>query len=361
MPETIDGLKLEIERLKIELETVISTRVEDAVAATGIKNRSVFLEAMLETMPIGVIMAEAPSGKIIMGNRRAEELVRHPILESADVDSYGEWVSFHANGQRVETHEYPLSRVIRDGEEYSELDVNYQRGDGTKFWVRIVGRPVRDQSGTMIGAAIALFDIDNERHLMAQQEVLIDELNHRVKNAFTVVKSIVSQSLRVSNAPPDMRITIDSRLDAYAKAHSQLIGSRWDQASIKDIADDTIGQIAEARITMDGPSINVPSRVAMALSMAFYELATNAIKHGSLSDPNGTVRLWWDQTSDEQPALFIEWVELGGPAPVEPTTKGFGSKIIDQILAAETYGKVIIDYPDTGLTWSLQMPMTEED
>jgi len=164
--------------------------------------------------------------------------------------------------------------------------------------------------------------------------------------------------LRNTQASSAVRDTIDHRLNAYAKAHSQLIGNHWDRASIMDVAQDTVGDIADGRITMSGPEIEVPSRSVMALSMAFYELATNATKHGSLSDPKGRVQLSWEALSPER--IKLEWVELNGPKPVVPSTSGFGSKIINQILVAETYGKVSIDYPDSGFTWSLEMPVEDK-
>jgi len=81
---------------------------------------------------------------------------------------------------------------------------------------------------------------------------------------------------------------------------------------------------------MTGPEIEVPSRIAMALSMAFYELATNAVKHGSLSDTEGRVALEWDYVAPDKGAIRLSWTELDGPVPVEPTKKGFGSKITNQ-------------------------------
>nr|WP_306268114.1 HWE histidine kinase domain-containing protein [Pararhizobium sp. IMCC3301] len=353
-------IRADNERLKRELAEAIAARAADARTAGAAKRHSNFLEAMLETMPIGVVIAQSPTGRILMGNERAVEMVRHPILESNDVDSYGEWISHHEDGTRVESHEYPLSQIIRDGKDYSALDVHYQRGDGSTFWMRIVGRPVLDDEGKRIGAAVALLDIDNERHLLSQQEILIGELNHRVKNAFTVVKSIVSQSLRGSEATSDVRDTIDARLEAYATAHSQLIGSRWDQALVADIAHDTIGRIAEGRISMEGPAVQLPSKNALALSMAFYELATNAVKHGSLSVPEGTVILTWKEVKGDKESLVVDWKELGGPPPVKVQSKGFGSKIIDRVLVAETSGSVLMEFPETGFTWRLEVPLMQE-
>ncbi len=353
-------LRSENEKLKQQLSDILLKQTQDALVEEASLERISFLEAMLETMPIGVVVAEAPSGRITMGNSYAEELVRHPIYTSDDVDSYGEWICFHPDGRRVESNEYPLSQVIRDGVDYAELDAHYQRGDGTMLWIRIIARPVKAEDGAVRGATVALVDIDNERHLVAQQDVMIAELNHRVKNAFSVVKSIVSQSLRGANASSAARETIDNRLDAYAKAHSQLIGNRWDRAEIGTIVEDTIGRIAGGRIKMSGDEIEVPSRIAMALSMAIYELATNAVKHGSLSVPEGCVEMSWGYTSDENNCVKIAWTELDGPEPVVPTTRGFGSKITNQILAAETDGKVAIDYPESGFTWHLEMPLTQE-
>ncbi|MEQ6204888.1 HWE histidine kinase domain-containing protein [Sulfitobacter sp. HNIBRBA2951] len=347
--------------LKQQLSDLLRNQTKTTMVEQASLERISFLEAMLETMPIGVIVAEAPSGRITMGNSYAEELLGQSIYTSENVDSYGEWNSFYADGSRVQSHEYPLAKVIRENVDYAELDVQYHRGDGTRVWIRIIGRPVLADDGSVRGATIALVDIDNERHLMDQQNVMIAELNHRVKNAFTVVKSIVSQSLRGTDTPPAARETIDDRLDAYAKAHSQLIGNRWDRAEIGRIVEDTIGRIAGGRIEVSGTKIEVPSRIAMALSMAIYELGTNAVKHGSLSMPQGRVLMDWAYVSPGNDLVRITWTELDGPEPVVPTTKGFGSKIIDQILAAETEGTVVIDYPQSGFTWCLELPLSQKD
>ena len=144
-----------------------------------------------------------------------------------------------------------------------------------------------DGEGERIGATVALIDIDEERRLREAQNILIAELNHRVKNAFSVVKSIVSQSLRKMSIQRGIRETIDQRLNAYATAHSKLVGTTWDRAAIGAVAADVLDPIGGGRITLKGPEVEVPSRQALSLSMAFYELATNAMKYGALSVPDG--------------------------------------------------------------------------
>ena len=353
-----DELRGEIVRLQEQLAAQAAERAADAAIARKAAHRLNLYEAMMETVPIGVVLSD-PNGRIIHGNGHVEEMVRHPVLHSEDVDSYGEWISFHADGRRVESHEYPLSRVIRDGEDRSELDVHYQRGDGTRFWMRIIGEPVRNADGDLIGATVALIDIDKEIQLQAQQQVLIAELNHRVKNAFTVVKSIVGQSLRGAHVPDGLRATLDDRLDAYATAHAKLIGTAWDRAPLGEVAADIVGRISDDRVRMDGPEVELPSKQALAFSMAFYELATHAVKYGSLSVPGGVVDLRWRVESVEGARrLAVSWSERGGPVPAEPSRKGFGSFIIDRALAAETGGDVETSYSKEGFAWRLDMPLS---
>lgn len=360
MDELNKKLTAENAYLRSKLAEALADSADQAAIAESAEKRSSILGAALETVPVGVVLAEAPSGEILLGNSRVVEMLGHPMLKSESFDSYGEWISFHADGRRVESHEYPLSRVIRDGEDYAELDVHYQRGDGSRFWMKIVGRPITDDDGRMIAASVALIDIEKERQLQREQEILIAELDHRVKNAFTVVKSIVSQSLRKNGVMPGLRDTIDRRLDAYAKAHAGLVGKTWKTATISGIVRDILGQqVEEGTVIMSGPDIELPSKQALALSMALYELSTNAFKYGALSAVGGTVAIEWTVSEEPDCQLQIDWRERGGPKTVEPESKGFGSFIIERALAMETQGSVTIDYPADGLTWRLMAPFAK--
>ncbi|ABD54987.1 HWE histidine kinase domain-containing protein [Jannaschia sp. CCS1] len=356
MPET---LLAQIADLQSQLEAAASLHARDARAIRAANERLHLLEAMLDIVPVGVVLADA-NGKITMGNSSVERLVGHPVLHSEDVDSYTEWNGYHADGRRLESHEYPLSRILRDGEEDAEIDLNYTRGDGDTLWMRVVGKPVKDADGNRIGAAVALIDIDEQRKLMAQQETLIAELNHRVKNAFTVVKSIVNQSLRKGSVEAGLRQTIDQRLNAYASAHSKLTSSDWEHAAITTIAHDVVLPIADGRARIEGPDVTLPTRQALALSMAFYELSTNALKHGALSNLDGRIHLHWSvaETDDGQ-QLSIRWIERGGPIAAEPDETGFGSFIIDRAIAMETDGIVNLVFGDEGLEWHLDMPIEQ--
>lgn len=354
---TEEELRSEILRLQEQL----SDYNANGETAESKGRRLNLLESMMETVPVGIVLSDE-TGKIIHGNSHVEKMLLHPVLYSNDVDSYGEWAAFHEDGRRVESSEYPLSRVIRDGDARAEVTVQYQRGDGSRFWLRIVGEPVHNSDGKIIGATAALIDIDEERGLKEAQEILIGELNHRVKNAFTVFKSIVSLSLRNVDVKAGLRETVDERLDAYAKAHSKLVGSTWDRAPLAVVAEDVLSPIGGSNIHISGPDIEIPSRQALAFSMAFYELATNAIKYGALSEPDGKIDLQWRIISGEENSMLeINWIERGGPSPKEPNAKGFGSIITGRALQMETSSTIDRNYPSEGFEWRLIMPVKTKE
>ncbi len=140
----------------------------EAAVARALRESEARLRAVFDAAPVGIVFAEAPSGRIVGGNRRTEEILRHPVYLSPDPDAYAEWVSFHVDGRRVDSHEYPLSRVIEGGEERPDMEVDYQRGDGTRTWVRLIGAPILDDVGATVGAVVTVLDIDREKRAEAE-------------------------------------------------------------------------------------------------------------------------------------------------------------------------------------------------
>ncbi|HYC03153.1 MAG TPA: PAS domain-containing protein [Azospirillaceae bacterium] len=160
-----------------ELDVTERLAAERALAA-----KEAQLRTILDTVPVGIVLAELPSGRVVEGNGYVERMLRHPILPSPDIDSYDEWVSYHADGTRVSGHEYPLARMVREGEEAPEIEVQYQRGDGTRAWTRIMGRTVRDAGGELVGGVVALVDIDAERRAREEAQRLADEFRTLADN-----------------------------------------------------------------------------------------------------------------------------------------------------------------------------------
>ncbi|GJD65836.1 PAS domain S-box protein [Methylobacterium frigidaeris] len=311
------------------------------------------LRAVLDTVPVGILFAQAPSGRIVGGNRRLEEIFRHPVLPSPDAESYGEWVAFHADGRRVAPHEYPLSRIIRDGAEHAALECHYQRGDGSRVWVEIVGVPMRDPDGRLTGGVVAVADVDARRKAEAHQDLLNHELSHRMKNLLAMVQAIAASTLRGATDVDAAREVLGSRLIALGKAHDMLLGGTAESAPLSAVVREGVGvqEVAGARVSFRGPEVAIGGKAALSLALTLHELTTNAVKYGALSVPEGRVSVTASLVDAEGgPALRIAWTESGGPPVVPPSRKGFGSRLIERGLAAQVGARLALDFPREGAT-----------
>jgi two-component system sensor kinase FixL len=142
--------------------------------------REAQLRTIVETVPVGLVVAELPSGRVVGANGYVEQLLRHPVLRGRDRHGDEQWVSFHADGSRVAAYEYPLTRMMAEREENPSIDVNYRRGDGTFAWTRMSGRPVRNDAGEISGGVVALVDIDEERRARDRAAEQLESLRNQL-------------------------------------------------------------------------------------------------------------------------------------------------------------------------------------
>ncbi len=150
---------------------------ESAVAHLQASERN--LRTILDTVPVGILFAEAPSGRIIGRNKRMEEIVGASSGRTRSLAEYGEWRAFHADGRQVEAREYPLARVVRQDAGEASLQVHYERRDGQRVWLDLSARAIRDESGAVTGAVVAVSDIDNRKKAEAIRARLTEELRQR--------------------------------------------------------------------------------------------------------------------------------------------------------------------------------------
>jgi PAS domain S-box-containing protein len=352
---------LSLDALQAQLSAMLDAPSSAFPSLSEATRRVRILETTLETVPVGVVVAEVPSGQILFANRHVQKLAGHADIYSANIGEYERWVGYHANGQRVRTREWPLARVIAEGLPSAELDFQHERTDGSRLWLRAIARPIRSGDGAMIGAAVALIDIDQEHRQNDVQRLVIGELNHRAKNMMAVIKSIVGQTLRREQVSADIVEKVSDRLDAYARGHAQLNAQPDRSAALGDIAAETLrGAIEDGRIELSGPVVAMPERTGLALAMAFHELATNAVKYGALSTPDGRVSLDWSLSGKGDGRMVtMRWIERGGPPPVAPAAeadKGFGHMVIDRALTMQTRGTVTVAYPPEGFCWTFTAP-----
>ena len=178
----------------------------------------------------------------------------------------------------------------------------------------------------------------------AQRTLLINELNHRVKNTLATVQAIASQTFAGSDTDPAAKEAFESRLIALSNAHSVLTEQSWESAEMHQIIAQAMRPHADTqRFGIEGPAIELTPRAAVAIAMSIHELATNAAKYGALSNGAGRVAISW-RLGDEQAILNLEWKESGGPAVREPQRRGFGSKLIERSLSHDLDGAAKINY-----------------
>jgi two-component sensor histidine kinase len=213
-------------------------------------------------------------------------------------------------------------------------------------------------------AAHAAIAITNARLLQASQgealrrrrseealELLLQEIHHRVKNTLGIIQAIVSQTFK--SASPEERKAFGARLQALSRAQDLLVG-RKQSAMLSDVIQVALQPFAgEQRVKTSGPDGALDASKALLLTLILHELATNAVKYGSLSNDNGTVSLEWDIPDGH---LRCTWREMGGPAVDRPTRKGFGSVLIERALANEQ-GEARVDYNPEGLVCRLNIPV----
>ena len=342
--------------------TVTRDLTEQHRARQALQASEASLRAVLDTVPVGILFAAAPSGRIIGGNRRLEEILRHPVLPSPDSDSYGEWVAFHEDGRLIEAAEYPLSRIIREGLEHAEMRCQYQRGDGTTVWIEIAGAPMRDEAGTVVGAVVAVADIDARRKAEAQQELLNNELSHRMKNLLAMVQAIAASTLRGATDIEAARDVLGSRLVALGKAHDVLLGGTAESAFLAAVVREGVGvqESAGRRVAFAGPDVEIGGKAALSLALTLHELTTNAVKYGSLSMPDGEVAVTASLVGPTHAQrLRITWTERGGPPVVPPSRKGFGSRLIERGLTAQVGADLVLDYRPEGLRCVIEAALAE--
>jgi PAS domain S-box-containing protein len=275
---------------------------------------------------------------------KAAEIVGQSILKLIPPDRHGE-------------EDFILDKM-RKGERIKHYDTVRRRKDGTLVDVSLTVSPIF-VDGQIVGASKIARDITARKQAQLAQTLLLRELNHRTKNLLAVADSIVRQTSR-SSPPEEMIDRISRRLHALSVSQDLMIDSEWRGADITNIIRWQLASIIDdhaSRIKLTGPLCTLTPRTAQALGLAIFELATNALKFGSLSAKAGTVHIVWSIGDNAGKREFhMSWQELGGPSVIPPMHSGFGSTIIERMVARSLLGSAKVTYAPAGLIWELVAP-----
>jgi PAS domain S-box-containing protein len=317
------------------------------------------LASVVETSDDAIITKDL-NGIITSWNKGAERVFGY---EASEV--IGKPVGLLIPPDRPDEEPSILER-LRKGQRIEHYETVRLRKDGKFIDISLTVSPLRDAAGTIMGASKIARDITERKRAGAQQEMLVREMSHRVKNAFTVVNGILAISARYSK-PQSLVQDMRDRLAALARAHDLtrpgLLAFEWSHRPT------TIHALIEAifapyvntgslngleRVCVTGPDLPIQQQSITGLALLLYELATNAVKCGSLSAPSGSVQIDLSVTNG---SFQMEWTERGGPKLTQrPNHEGFGTSLVRRIVVDQFGGEVSYDWELDGLIVRLDMP-----
>jgi len=235
------------------------------------------------------------------------------------------------------------------------------RKDGRLVWVSVHSSPVR-AGDRLLYIVRVVQDITERKAAEQRQKLLIDELNHRVKNALATVQSLAAHTARTAQTPAAFRESFEGRLIALSKAHDQLTLHHWESADLRELLTGGFAPygLGPEQVVLRGEDLVMRTRAVLTLAMGFHELITNAAKYGALSVPGGRVEIRWEPVEadgDGRRLLRIEWTEKGGPRVADPRRRGFGSRLIEGGVVAELGGSARMTFAQEGLRCVFELPL----
>lgn len=330
-------------------------RMEDRIRESERQMRD-----LLEAMPAAVYTTDA-AGRITFYNKAAVEMAgRTP--QPGD-EWCVTWRLYTPDGTSLPHDQCPMAIALREDRPVRGVEAVAERPDGTRVPFIPYPTPLHDASGRLIGAINMLLDITDLKQAESRQKILIDELNHRVKNTLATVQSLAMQTARHAEGLQDFVGKFQARLLALARAHDLLTKRHWEDAPIGSLAREVLAPLtgaAQGRVMIDGPPLDLSPRAALSLTMALSELATNAAKYGALSSEQGTLSVLWDlrRTAEGTNTLNLLWQERGGPPVKPPTRRGFGARLMERCIETDLRGVFDLAFEPDGVFCRMTIPVS---
>ena len=237
-----------------------------------------------------------------------------------------------------------------------DVEILNYRKDGSAFWNQLRLSPVHGNDGKLLyyfGSQEDVTRLRKVQTLEASEHRLLREVDHRARNALTIVNSIV----RLSRADDVTRYAtvVQQRVEALAGAHGLLADHGWQEVSLDQLVRAQVSPFGASRITLNGPEVSIPAPIVQPLALVLHELVVNAATHGALSAQVGKLNVSWQGTSQNE-GFELGWQETGGPPPPARRQPGFGTVIVDGMIEKQLGGRIDRHWIETGLMMTITVP-----
>ncbi|MBZ9670750.1 sensor histidine kinase [Mesorhizobium sp. ES1-3] len=270
---------------------------------------------------------------------------------------------------RLKNEEIEIINKIRSGDRVASFETTRRRKDGVPISVSLTISPIKNSNGEIVGASQIARDISTAKESERRIRLLMREVNHRVKNQFAVILSMVRETSKRSSDPSEFEELIRARIMALSRSHDLLVTSEWAGASLFDLIQEHLKPFGrEEQILLSGPVLTLQSNAVQNLGMAFHELGTNSSKYGALGSEGGRVEINWtidsgaqDPGSAGEREFQLTWEETSTPHPGdrrdETTRKGFGTVVLQRVAPQSLGGSAILERSPGHLKWRLSAPL----
>jgi PAS domain S-box-containing protein len=305
------------------------------------------IQALFESAPNGVAAID-PDGHVVLANTQLarlfgyerEELIGRPAARLLAPAAQADYEALRAE-------------VASAAGDAARRELAGLRQDGAEFPIEMALSPF--QGGTPGRLLMIVLDITERKRAEEHQHLLIGELHHRTQNIFAVIQAVANRSLTGDRTLEEARHVFLNRLHALSRTYTTLTEGAWRGAALERILRDELTAFSE-RADIGGDPVWIQPSAAQTFALIFHELATNAIKHGSLSVPGGQLSARWSVTGERGAETFaFHWRERGGPKVTPPARKGYGQTILED--GARHIGEPEIVYAEEGLRYDLRAPL----
>lgn len=317
-------------------------------------------DKLLEFVPGAVYVCDL-DGVVVRYNKRAGELWgRYPEPGDPKELWCGSHKLYRETGELMPHEETPMVDSLRNGNSFRNLEVQVEQPSGNKVWIMVNIDPLRNDDGEIVGVINCFQDITDRKLAHDRQKVLVNELNHRVKNTLATVQAIASHTFR-TGVGDDAPKWFEARIHALSHAHEILARETWNGADLAELVEKIGAPWRDedtGRSVLNGPKVHLEPKLALSLAIAIHELFTNAAKYGALSSSIGQVDLTWSLNDvGAVRNVEIHWQETGGPPVEAPQARGFGSRVIERTLVREHDAIVKLEFLPVGVQCKIVLPL----